>query len=380
MKKGFLILISLIAAANVSFGVSNTEGFWKNQSGSSSSDFFQDLSNPNGTWSGSKADLDAIVAQAKKNYGFENSKHLGRNATELKPATLHEMLEEIGSYGNSAHWESTLWDGAHSSDAQSGDNFLVMGTKSTAWRGPTDIVKFINPNGGEAVYDLKTGKMLLNEKMGTHNFSENGLWSSTFGEHNSNDMEPHGEKASADNRFERDGDQYKYVGILYERDPNNPDKYYLIDGQTGKRMTRRQAKEFPTTLSDMWKDQGLMCVANDAKDYEQTLHSPVNANPPSIVNADPLIASEPARLTQTPSGTVNTAPAYQTYTQDNTAMKQYMSQQLEGAYSQASAMAAEAGVGAEYQSAVAPVLSYGRSAISSIPDQQTYTIPTQVQQ
>lgn len=94
------------------------------------------------------------------------------------------------------------------------------------------------------------------------------------------------------------------------------------------------------------------------------------------INPNSLISPTSAQLVETPSGTVNTAPAYQTYTRDNTAMKQYMSQQLEGAYQYASGIAAEAGVGAEYQSAVAPVMSYGRSTISSIPDQQTYTVPT----
>ena len=69
----------------------------------------------------------------------------------------------------------------------------------------------------------------------------------------------------------------------------------------------------------------------------------------------------------------------QSYTIDNRQMKQWASQQLEGAYQYASGIAAEAGVGAEYQSAVAPVMSQGRSAINSIPDQQTVTVPTQVQ-
>ena len=79
------------------------------------------------------------------------------------------------------------------------------------------------------------------------------------------------------------------------------------------------------------------------------------------------------------SPVANPAPAAQSYTKDNRALKQWASQQLEGAYQYASGIAAEAGVGAEYQSAVAPVMSQGRAAISSIPDQQTVTVPTQVQ-
>lgn len=64
-----------------------------------------------------------------------------------------------------------------------------------------------------------------------------------------------------------------------------------------------------------------------------------------------------------------------TLTIDNTAAKAQLSGMLEGAYQYASGIAAEAGAGAEYQSAVAPVMAQGRAAISSIPDRQTVTVP-----
>lgn len=82
------------------------------------------------------------------------------------------------------------------------------------------------------------------------------------------------------------------------------------------------------------------------------------------------------------TGEPGTSPGMnsQTYTIDNTAMKQCLTQQLEGAYQYASVLASEAGVGAEYQSAVVPAMSQGRAAISSMPDEQTVTIPTGVQQ
>ena len=60
--------------------------------------------------------------------------------------------------------------------------------------------------------------------------------------------------------------EYKYVGILVETDPTDPNKYYIVNGQTGKRMTWREAEDFPTTLSDEWKDMGLACAPSDAKD------------------------------------------------------------------------------------------------------------------
>lgn len=66
----------------------------------------------------------------------------------------------------------------------------------------------------------------------------------------------------------------------------------------------------------------------------------------------------------------------QTYTIDNRPAKAQMSELLEGTYSTCSAITAEAGCGAEYQSIVAPVMEQGRAAISSIPDRQTVTIPS----
>jgi hypothetical protein len=60
----------------------------------------------------------------------------------------------------------------------------------------------------------------------------------------------------------------------------------------------------------------------------------------------------------------------------DTAAKAQFSEMLEGAYQYASGIAAEADVSAEYQSAVAPVMNQGRAAISSIPNQQTITIPS----
>jgi hypothetical protein len=62
---------------------------------------------------------------------------------------------------------------------------------------------------------------------------------------------------------------------------------------------------------------------------------------------------------------------------DNTVLKSQLSDMLEGTYQYCSEVAAEEGCGAEYQSAVAPVMRQGRSAISSIPDRETITIPAQ---
>ena len=217
----------------------------------------------NKAWSGTRKDLDAIVAKAeeKEMYGFENNKHLGRNATMLIPASYDEMLREL-KHGNSSKWKVEPNDGYHAPDAKRGDNLWTAKQKS----GKGEIVKYTNKDGGEVVYNLKTGQIVMDGKMGTKNFEaeyKDGLLKML--RHKKLDVDPHNKDKNEYDRFSKDGDQYKYVGILYARDPDDPDRYYIIDGQTGMPMDAKQVAEFPTTLSDMWKDMGLACVRNDAE-------------------------------------------------------------------------------------------------------------------
>ena len=112
----------------------------------------------------------------------------------------------------------------------------------------------------------------------------------------------------------------------------------------------------------------------DATSHIEELETPVAT--PDVVNTDNLLPSGSIQPVQTSSGTVNTAPAYQMQTIDNTAAKSQLSGMLDGTYQHASGIAAEAVVSGEYQSTVAPVMSQGRAAISAIPDQQTITMPS----
>ena len=154
--------------------------------------------------------------------------------------------------------------------------------------------KYTNLNGDEVVYDKESGKIILDEKMGTKNFGKSYEWIGVLvqnaakklgkyydaatilrgilkyihPDHNEYDVKPH-EK----------NNQYKYAGILFESDSDG--RFYIIDGQTGKRMTKKQVEDFPTTFSDMWKDKGLVCVESDAIDIvppKENRHSVQNAS------------------------------------------------------------------------------------------------------
>ena len=126
--------------------------------------------------------------------------------------------------------------------------------------------------GSEVVYNDTTGEIIKNEKLGTRNFGKPGLFAvipligKYVSKHNKLDMTPHDKPGDTSDMLSQAGDQYKYVGILFEHDPVDPEVYYIVDGQTGRRMTNRQVLELPTTMSDMWKDMGLACVKNDAED------------------------------------------------------------------------------------------------------------------
>ena len=214
-------------------------------------------------WSGSLDDLKAMVDRAKQKYGFENTKHQGRNATMLIPANQREMNRILesgdvstgrwleGNVFNKDSWPA-LGTGYHAHGAERTDGEL-RAIKNTMGSG---VKKFIvrdgDFRGAEVVYDKGTGKIVKNWRMGTRNFA---YITDPEGDHDELDVDTH-----------RSNSQYKYVGILFETDLSNPNKYYIVNGQTGRRMTWREAEDFPTTLSDEWKDMGLVCAADDSKE------------------------------------------------------------------------------------------------------------------
>lgn len=251
-------------------------------------------------WSGSWEDLKAISALVRDKFPFELTKHLGRDIAALKPATLEEMKlgKEKGYLNN---WEEYPWDAYHE-PSNIIDEFVKFFPKSEdvmqkveyVMQKVNDIVKVIGgkvskyttDSGDEVVYNKKDGKIILDEKLGTKNLGDNYKWVRVFVEevteeikrkdvlpswfpsemigrvvqwhleypsHEKVDMVPH-EK----------NNQYKYAGILFESDSDG--HFYIVDGQTGKRMTKKQVEDFPTTFSDMWKDKGLLCVESDAID------------------------------------------------------------------------------------------------------------------
>ena len=203
-------------------------------------------------WSGSLDDLKTLVDRAKQKYGRESTKHMGRNATMIVPANLGEMKKwlerEDYRLGNFVY---TRLDGFHAKSAEKDDGY--PGATMNILRG-SGVEKYQVEKGpfkgAEAVYDKKTGEIVKDWRMGTRNYSY-----VMDGNHTELDVDTHEKNP-----------EYKYVGILVETDPSDPNKYYIVNGQTGKRMTWREAEDFPTTLSDEWKDIGLACVADDAKD------------------------------------------------------------------------------------------------------------------
>ena len=266
-------------------------------------------------WSGSWEDLQAVAKRVKEKFSFETTKHKSRDIASLKPASKQEMEKHI-SNGNYQEWSAYIFDSYHEPSDTVDDVLMEVlgsyymskdvstGTKeekrvSAMMKFTNEInkalkflknkvFKYTNPDGGEVVYDKETGKIILNSRLGTKNFGKSYEWIGVKiqeylktqdwfkytpqgmslkveaaiirevgkyipGDHFLLDVVPH----------EKDN-QYKYAGILFESDSDG--RFYIVDGQTGKRMTKKQVEDFPTTFSDMWKDKGLVCVESDAVD------------------------------------------------------------------------------------------------------------------
>lgn len=272
---------------------------------------------PNKEWSGSEADLQELAKIMKEKFLDEAWSHLGRDVASLKPFSLNEMIYELIN-GNPNGWEVHVWDKFHQDNGKSNfrvsnisdpEEILEFIAKQIQKGDKNLNIKFVRDDAGdEVVYNLTTREIIKNEKMGTFNKSalakqqyENNVqlaqkayeewqqdhpiqstkipvfaggvkagvgvfqikeeinaWKANvavIGEHQTLDMDTNDTKAIPGNSFTRDGDQYKYVGILYERDKNDPNKFYIINGQTGEKMTAKQAYEFAATISDMWVNE-----------------------------------------------------------------------------------------------------------------------------
>ena len=243
-------------------------------------------------WSGSWEDLKAISVLVCGKFPFELTKHLGRDIAALKPATLEEMKlgKEKGYLNN---WEEYSWDLYHE-PSNIIDDWVKISPGGEGVGIVNDIVKLIGGkvfkytthSGDEVVYDKKDGKIILDEKLGTRNLGDNYKWLGMVIEEVTEEIKRKGVLPSwfpsemigrivqlcfeypshreVDIVPHEKNNQYKYAGILFESDSDG--RFYIVDGQTGKRMTKKQVEDFPTTFSDMWKDKGLVCVESDAID------------------------------------------------------------------------------------------------------------------
>ena len=205
-------------------------------------------------WSGTRQELEAVVRNLAddKNpngYAHENKTHLGRNATMLVPATLSEMEWEINFAGNPNRWKEDKLNGYHHPIATAECDLLSAAVLSFL----ATIKKYTNRSDCEVVYDKKTGKIVTDFHLGTKNYGVNKIT------HYILDVSPHNRSAD-----------YKYVGILYVHVTSG--MYRIVDGQSGKYMSCRQVAEFPTTMSDMWKDRGRACVASDMLDLSNVVY------------------------------------------------------------------------------------------------------------
>ena len=222
-------------------------------------------------WSGSLEELKALVDRAKQKYGNESTKHMGRNATMIVPANLGEMkrwgeeawkdrMKQWLGLGDKilGSWITTsanplkdeFWSGYHSAKATKADTKVGAFWNAFGSGVKKYMIEDGEYKGSEVVYDKETGTIVKDWRMGTRNYSY-----VIDGSHRKLDMNTHEKNP-----------EYKYVGILVETDPSDPNNYYIINGQTGKRMTWREAEDFPTTLSDEWKVMGLACAPDDVND------------------------------------------------------------------------------------------------------------------
>ena len=170
------------------------------------------------------------------------------------------------------------------------------------------------------------------------------------------------------------------VGINHKYISKDGKHEAVYDPNTGKLVNQGRymgtynkdnPQEFSEKISHLWNSVGphVQCVLNGDYMWDPTTQCFVVANDGREIDVDcdtgRAVKEQPV------------PPAYQTQTIDNRQMKQMAANQINSAYSQATAIADSEGFGSEYRSAVSPVVNWGLDTISSIPDQQTVVVPAQ---
>lgn len=287
-----------------------------------------------------------------------------RNALNLGPASADEMAKDNEA---SREMEFSPSDSCMPSDAfhqgVEGRGLVpkMWNCRSEyGWLSPsTPHVVYRSAHGPEHTYDRQTGKVVLDGNLGTYDYADASIHPL---DHHTMEVGPWNDSPKDDAK------KMMFAGIFWETDSRNPNLFYLVDANTGQRLTRKEVREAPATINTQFEQ----CWVNE-RYQKQTMTEEERQS----LGLEWQNKENPATLPEV--AVQNATPAYQTQTIDidYTAYKSQLSGMLEGTYQYCSGIAAEEGFGAEYQSAVAPVMNQGRSAISSIPDRETFTIPVQ---
>lgn len=235
MRKLVLIALAVALARPVCAQSTPAQSFFKSHSIPSGSPF-RPIQPDEGIWSGSWEDVLRVAEQcARENAGAAGT-DAGRNVLNLVPYSELEFRK--GSEGARAgnpdrkwHCVSDLYhqdipDGPGSKLAKC---FVLWGLVGLHDKWTLD-------DGSEGVYDRRTHTIVVDGNLGTYNRGR-GLM------HWPKDVWPWEDNPKDDSR------KMMYVGIVWKTDERTPNRYYIVDANTGEPLTRKEVREAPLSIN-----------------------------------------------------------------------------------------------------------------------------------
>ena len=242
-----LVLIALaVALARPVFAQSTTaQSFFKSHSIPSGSPF-RPIQPDEGIWSGSWEDVLRVADQcARENAGAAGT-DAGRNVLNLVPYSELEFQKD--SEGARAGDPEESWhcfaDAYH--QGIPGDiitKFVVCRVLDSAF-GVHPKNKWTMDRGdhgrSEGVYDSRTHTIVVDGNLGTFNKGKGPM-------HWPKDVWSWEDNPKDDSR------KMMYVGIVWKTDERNPNRYYIVDANTGEPLTRKEVREAPLSINRLFE-------------------------------------------------------------------------------------------------------------------------------
>jgi hypothetical protein len=245
MKKIVLLAVAVAMARTAWAQGTTAQSFFKPHLGTQCSPF-TDNRTDDGIWSGSWEDVVRVAEQCARENAVAAGTDAGRNVLNLVPYSELEFRKNsegarAGEPGESWHCFADAYHQGIPGDIIT--KFVVCRVLESAF-GIHPKNKWTMDRGdvgrSEGVYNSRTHSIVVDGNLGT--FNKGKGW-----RHWPEDVWSWEDNPKDDSR------KMMYVGIVWKTDERNPNRYYIVDANTGEPLTRKEVREAPLSINRLFE-------------------------------------------------------------------------------------------------------------------------------